>query len=59
MENLIVFIIVATAVGYMVRLFYRQFKGKGGCSPGCSCDAVVKNNCSSSGKTLDHILPRN
>lgn len=59
MENLIVFIIVAIAVIYMLRSFYRQFKGKAGCSSGCSCSAAVKENCTSSEKSLDHILPRN
>ena len=59
MENLIVFLIVAIAAGYIIRLFYRQFKGRGGCSPGCSCDSAVKKDCTSPEKTLDHILPRN
>lgn len=55
MENLIVFLIVAIAVIYMVRSFYRQFKGKGGCSSGCSCSTEVKNQCSSSGNPASKI----
>ena len=39
MENLLVIIIVALAGAYIVRTFYRRWKGEEDCGCGCSsCD---------------------
>ncbi len=45
-QNIIVFLIVLSAVVYMVRKIYNQLKGKGGC--GCNCGCC--SNCSSTKK---------
>lgn len=47
METIIVFVIVALACLYVGRNLYRQFKGKGSCSAGCSCATEVKHQCNS------------
>jgi len=45
METLIVIFIVILAAAYVGYTFYRQYKGKGGCSSGCSCTPEIKHYC--------------
>jgi len=45
MELAIVIVIVALAAVYVGYSLYRQFTGKSGCSPGCSCSTALQHQC--------------
>ncbi len=54
MEMIIVAIIIALAFVYVSRNLYRQLRGKGGCSSGCSCTPEIKHHCCGMTKSLDN-----
>jgi len=51
MENLIVYAIVAVALGFTVRHLYKLFRGEGGCcGTSCACNSTNPDSCSDSDK---------
>jgi hypothetical protein len=53
METIIVAAIIGLALIYVGRTFYRQFRGKGGCSSGCSaCTPEAKHYCSDTPQSI-------
>jgi len=42
MEMVILVLIIGLAALYVGYTFYKQFTGKGGCAPGCSCDPKMQ-----------------